>query len=213
MNSNESYVTDIETYMSELGSQARIASREISKASTAKKNAALNAIAEAINSKRAALMEANKKDLQAGAKKGLESALMDRLELTEGRIDAMIEGLRQVASLDDPVGEISELKYRPSGIQVGRMRVPLGVIGIIYESRPNVTCEAASLCLKSGNAAILRGGSEAINSNRAIADCINSGLEVAGLNPDIIQVLSRIERDAVGKLITCLLYTSPSPRD
>ena len=206
MNSNESYVTDIETYMSELGSQARIASREISKASTAKKNAALNAIAEAINSKRAVLMEANKKDLQAGAKKGLESALMDRLELTEGRIDSMIEGLRQVASLDDPVGEVSELKYRPSGIQVGRMRVPLGVIGIIYESRPNVTCEAASLCLKSGNAAILRGGSEAINSNQAIADCISSGLEVAGLSPDIIQVLSRIERDAVGKLITMPEY-------
>jgi glutamate-5-semialdehyde dehydrogenase len=202
MNSAESYITDIETYMSKLGSQARAASREISKASTADKNTALNAIADAINTKRKALIEANKIDLQAGAEKGLDSALMDRLELTDSRIDTMIEGLRQVAALDDPVGEISDLKFRPSGIQVGRMRVPLGVIGIIYESRPNVTCEAASLCLKSGNATILRGGSEAINSNQAIAGCISEGLEAAGLNRDIVQVLDRTDRDAVGKLIT-----------
>ena len=127
---------------------------------------------------------------------------MDRLELTPARIDTMIEGLRQVASLDDPVGEITDLKYRPSGIQVGRMRVPLGVIGIIYESRPNVTCEAASLCLKAGNATILRGGSEAINSNQAIATCIASGLQEAGLNPDVVQVVETTDREAVGALIT-----------
>ena len=131
---------------------------------------------------------------------------MDRLELTEARIDAMLEGLRQVAALDDPVGEISDLKYRPSGIQVGRMRVPLGVIGIIYESRPNVTCEAASLCLKSGNATILRGGSEAIHSNQAIAECISQGLEAAGLSRHVVQVLDRVEREAVGKLITMPQY-------
>ena len=174
MNSAESSLTDIETYMNKLGAQARVASREISSASTGDKNKALLAIAAAINSSRASLMEANKKDLEAGSEQGLESALMDRLELSDARIDIMIEGLHQVAALDDPVGEVSDLKYRPSGIQVGRMRVPLGVIGIIYESRPNVTCEAASLCLKSGNATILRGGSEAIHSNQAIGECIKS---------------------------------------
>lgn len=193
---------DIESYMLELGSQARTASREIARATTAQKNDALLAIAAAIDSNRAALMQANKQDLAAAAEKGLEPALVERLELTEARIDNMLEGLQQVATLDDPVGAITDLKYRPSGIQVGRMRVPIGVVGIIYESRPNVTCEAASLCLKSGNATILRGGSEAINSNQAIAACIEQGLEVAGLNKHVVQVLDRTDREAVGKLIT-----------
>tara|TARA_B100001094_G_scaffold98065_1_gene94133 strand:+ start:621 stop:1877 length:1257 start_codon:yes stop_codon:yes gene_type:complete len=193
---------DIEAYITKLGLQARAASREISQASTAQKNTALLATVDALNEERKFLLESNKADLVAGERKGLDSALQDRLELTEGRIDSMIEGLRQVASLDDPVGEINDLKYRPSGIQVGRMRVPLGVIGIIYESRPNVTCEAASLCLKSGNAAILRGGSEAIFSNQAISKCISLGLEAAGLNKNIVQVIDITDRAAVGKLIT-----------
>ena len=171
---------DIKAYMAELGLKARIASRHIAKATTAQKNEALLNIADSIKKSRDTLLAANQQDLAAGKQKGLEAALLDRLELTDSRVNSMLEGIRQVAALDDPVGEISDLKYRPSGIQVGRMRVPLGVIGIIYDSRPNVTCEAASLCLKSGNATILRGGSEAINSNRAIADCINSGLDSAG---------------------------------
>ncbi len=206
MNSAESYMTDIEAYMLKLGTQARAASREINKASTAQKNAALLAIAAALDESRTDLLAANRKDLDAGQEKGLEPALMDRLELNKARIDTMIEGLKQVASLPDPVGEISDMKFRPSGIQVGRMRVPLGVIGIIYESRPNVTCEAASLCLKSGNATILRGGSEALHSNQAIAQCIATGLEQAGLSRDVVQVLDRTDRDAVGKLITMPEY-------
>ena len=193
---------DIGTYITDLGSRARAAAREISRATTAQKNAALLSIADTINEGRKSLLESNKEDLIAGEKKGLDAALQDRLELTERRIDTMIEGLRQVASLDDPVGEISDLKYRPSGIQVGRMRVPLGVIGIIYESRPNVTAEAASLCLKSGNATILRGGSEAILSNQAIAACIGIGLESAGLSKNVVQVLDITDREAVGELIT-----------
>jgi len=195
-------MTDIENYMQQLGRQARQASRQIAKASTAQKNAALSAIAEAIDTNRGQLIKANEQDMQAGKEKGLDAALLDRLELNSARIDNMIEGLRQVAALDDPVGAISDLKYRPSGIQVGRMRVPLGVIGIIYESRPNVTCEAASLCLKSGNATILRGGSEAIHSNQAIAVCIKTGLEKTGLSEHVVQVLDRSDRDAVGLLIT-----------
>lgn len=195
-------MTDIENYMLELGRRARIASRQIAKATTAQKNAALLAIADAIDGGRAALMQANEQDVKAGRDKGLDAALLDRLELNPARIDGMIEGLRQVAALDDPVGAISDLKFRPSGIQVGKMRVPLGVIGIIYESRPNVTCEAASLCLKSGNATILRGGSEALHSNQAIAACIKTGLEQAGLSEHVVQVLDRADRDAVGILIT-----------
>ncbi len=195
-------MSDIESYMQQLGAQAREASHEIARATTAQKNAALKSIARLIDESRDQLMAANKLDLENGVEKGLDAPLMDRLELTEGRIDSMIEGLNQVATLDDPVGEISDLKFRPSGIQVGRMRVPLGVIGIIYESRPNVTCEAASLCLKSGNATILRGGSEAIHSNQAIASCIASGLEEAGLSKHVVQVLDRTDRDAVGLLIT-----------
>lgn len=193
---------DIEAYITNLGLQARAASREISQATTAQKNTALLATVDALNEQRKFLLESNKEDLVAGERNGLDSVLQDRLKLTEGRIDSMIEGLRQVASLDDPVGEINDLKYRPSGIQVGRMRVPLGVIGIIYESRPNVTCEAASLCLKSGNATILRGGSEAIFSNQAISKCITLGLESAGLNKDIVQVIDITDREVVGKLIT-----------
>ncbi|MBT5907066.1 MAG: gamma-glutamyl-phosphate reductase, partial [Gammaproteobacteria bacterium] len=162
-------MTDLQAYMTDLGRRARAASAMIAKATTGQKNAALIAIAERIDSARETLLAANAQDMAAGREKGLDAALLDRLELTPARIDAMLEGLRQVAALDDPIGAISEMKPRPSGIQVGRMRVPLGVIGIIYESRPNVTCEAASLCLKSGNATILRGGSEALNSNQAIA--------------------------------------------
>ena len=199
-------MNDIEAYMIKLGSQARAASRQIGKATTAQKNHALLAIADAIDSGRGQLLSANQLDLEAGREKPLESALLDRLELTEARIDSMIDGLHQVKALDDPVGEISDLKHRPSGIQVGRMRVPLGVIGIVYESRPNVTCEAASLSLKSGNATILRGGSEAIKSNQAIAEFIIVGLEASGLNRHIVQVLDRTDRQAVGKLITMPEY-------
>lgn len=202
LNQREATALDIDAYMHELGERARSASYRIARASTAQKNEALLAIAAAIDARRGELMAANTLDLDAGRMKNLDAPLLDRLELTTARIDAMIEGLRQVAGLDDPVGSITDLKYRPSGIQVGKMRVPLGVIGIIYESRPNVTCEAASLCLKSGNATILRGGSEAINSNRAIAACIAAGLAEAGLDSRIVQVVEVTDREAVGKLIT-----------
>lgn len=195
-------MSDIAEYMRDVGRRARAASAAIARAGTAEKNRALLATAAAIDSGREELMRANAVDLERGKEKGLAAPLMDRLELTPKRIDGMIEGLRQVAALDDPVGEVSGLKYRPTGIQVGRMRVPLGVIGIIYESRPNVTCEAASLCLKSGNAAILRGGSEALHSNQAIAGCIGEGLAEAGLDSHVIQVLDRPDREAVGCLIT-----------
>ena len=199
-------MTDLQAYMTDLGRRARAASAMIAKATTGQKNAALIAIAERIDSARETLLAANAQDMAAGREKGLDAALLDRLELTPARIDAMLEGLRQVAALDDPIGAISEMKPRPSGIQVGRMRVPLGVIGIIYESRPNVTCEAASLCLKSGNATILRGGSEALNSNQAIAQCITAGLGEVGLPADVVQVLDRPDRDAVGHLITMPEY-------
>jgi len=197
---------DIKAYMAELGSKARTASRHIAKATTAQKNAALLNIADSINQNRGALLDANQQDMAAGKQKGLEAALLDRLELTDARVNGMLEGIKQVAKLDDPVGEINDLKYRPSGIQVGRMRVPLGVIGIIYESRPNVTCEAASLCLKSGNATILRGGSEAIHSNRALANCISSGLDAAGMSEHIVQVIEMTDRAAVGELIVSPEY-------
>lgn len=195
-------MSDVSAYMNTLGEQARAASRVMAAATTAQKNAALLAMAEAIDSSRENLQQANELDLQAGRDKGLDAAMLDRLALTPARIDGMLEGLRQVAALQDPVGEVSDMSFRPSGIQVGRMRVPLGVIGIIYESRPNVTCEAASLCLKSGNAAILRGGSEAIHSNQAIAACIGKGLEVAGLPAHAVQVVETTDRAAVGLLIT-----------
>ncbi len=192
----------IQDTMITMGRQAREASRIMAALGTGEKNAALQAIAKAIDAARAAIAEANARDLAAGRDNGLDAALLDRLELTSARIDGMIEGLQQVAALPDPVGEISDLNYRPSGIQVGKMRVPLGVIGIIYESRPNVTAEAASLCLKSGNAAILRGGSEAIHSNQAIADCIRSGLASVGLPETAVQVVATTDRAAVGALIT-----------
>jgi len=196
----------VKAYMAQVGQQARQASAEIAKADSGVKNKALFAIAEAIESQREQLAIANQADMVRGEENGLDSALLDRLELTPARIDAMIEGLTQVAALADPVGGMTDLEYRPSGIQVGKMRVPLGVIGIIYESRPNVTIEAASLCLKSGNAAILRGGSEAIESNRALAECIKQGLTVAGLPEAVVQVIETTDRAAVGELITMTEY-------
>jgi glutamate-5-semialdehyde dehydrogenase len=198
---NDNRITDIDDYMADLGRRARAASRALARAGTSAKNQALTAIAGAIDSSRAALFDANRQDLEAGAAKGLDDALLDRLELTPGRVDTMIEGLHQIAALPDPVGAITDLNYRPSGIQVGRMRVPLGVIGIIYESRPNVTADAAGLCLKSGNATVLRGGSEALASNQAIADCIRRGLAQAGLPEDGVQLVATTDRAAVGALI------------
>jgi glutamate-5-semialdehyde dehydrogenase len=193
---------DVKDYMLQLGQQARAASSAIAKADSGEKNQALYAIAHAIELARDELISANQKDMARGQANGLDAALLDRLELTPARIDGMIEGLNQVAALPDPVGGITDLDYRPSGIQVGKMRVPLGVIGIIYESRPNVTIEAASLCLKSGNAAILRGGSEAIESNQALAKCIREGLAVSGLPEHVVQVVETTDRAAVGELIT-----------
>ena len=197
---------DIKQYMTQLGQQARDASRQLIKADTNKKNQALLSIANAILDSRAVLLAENEKDLAAGRDKGLDDALLDRLALNDDRIDAMAEGVRQVAALADPVGEISDMRYMPSGIQVGKMRVPLGVIGIIYESRPNVTIDAAALCLKSGNAAILRGGSEAAHSNQALAKCIISGLQAAGLPSTVVQVVETTDRDAVGELISMPKY-------
>jgi len=197
---------DVAAYMAELGQQARAAAREVARSATAVRNQALLATARALDAAREELAQANAKDLEAGRANGLDAAMLDRLELTPARIDTMIEGLRQVATLPDPVGEISDMTYRPSGIQVGKMRVPLGVIGIIYESRPNVTVEAASLCLKSGNATILRGGSEAINSNQAIAQCLMRGLTEAGLPETAVQVVKTTDRAAVGELITMPQY-------
>ncbi len=197
---------DIKDYIESIGKQARDTSVEIGRVSTVKKNQALENIAESLNLSRTEIFEANKKDMSESSRKGLDAALLDRLELTQRRFDEMLLGLRQVAALTDPIGEISDLKYQPSGIQVGRMRVPLGVVAIIYESRPNVTVEAASLCIKSGNAAILRGGSEAINSNQAIAKSIEQGLLASNLSGKTIQVLDRSEREAVGHLVAMPEY-------
>lgn len=189
-------------YMTRLGQAAREASRVLARASTAQKNQALLAIADALDAARPALLTANQQDLARGEANGLDAAMLDRLALTPSRINDMIEGLRQVASLPDPIGAIRDMRYMPSGIQVGKMRVPLGVIGIIYESRPNVTIDAASLCLKSGNATILRGGSEAIDSNQAIARCIQQGLAAVGMPASAVQVVETTDRAAVGALIT-----------
>ncbi|CAM9982627.1 unnamed protein product, partial [Chrysoparadoxa australica] len=186
--------------MQAMGRQAREAARTMAAADPGSKNGALFAIADAIEAAEADLLAANARDLKAG-KGRLDDALMERLELTPARIAAMAEGVRQIAALPDPVGAISDLAYRPSGIQVGRMRVPLGVIGIIYESRPNVTADAAALCLKSGNAAILRGGSEARESNLAIAACIERALADAGLPAAAVQVVATTDRAAVGELL------------
>lgn len=188
-------------YIQTLGQKARLASREVGRASTLTKNQALLAMVEAILAERETIRRENAKDLAFGRERGLSPALLDRLELTEARIDAMAEGLRQIASLPDPIGEIEGLKCRPSGIQVGRMRVPLGVIAVIYEARPNVTVDAAGLCLKAGNACILRGGSEAIHSNRALLACIQQGLRQAGLPDTAVQLVETTERAAVLELI------------
>ncbi len=197
---------DIKEYMQGLGIKARQAGTEISRADTGRKNLALLKIAEALDSCRDMLAAENGKDLDAGRANGLDAASLDRLTLSPKAIQTMIDGLQQVAALPDPVGEISGLNYRPSGIQVGQMRVPLGVIGIIYESRPNVTVDAAALCLKAGNACILRGGSESIHSNRAIAACIAEGLAAAGLPSEVVQVVETTDREAVGELITMGRY-------
>ncbi len=193
---------EIKQYMQTVGRQARAASRRLAMASTAEKNAALLAIAAAIRRDSAALVAANGEDLAAARAAGLEPALLDRLTLSAKGVEAMAEGVEQVAKLPDPIGEMTDIKYRPSGIQVGKMRVPLGVVGIIYEARPNVTADAAALCLKSGNAAILRGGSEAIRCNQAIAALVQEGLTAAGLPPECVQVVATTDRAAVGELIT-----------
>ncbi|MDG4554734.1 MAG: glutamate-5-semialdehyde dehydrogenase [Candidatus Competibacter sp.] len=196
----------IERYMLDVGRRARAASRIVGRAETRIKNDALLAIAAALEADEERLLAANRRDMDAGRAAGLDAALLDRLELTPKGIRGMAQGLREIAAQSDPVGEIGDLKYRPSGIQVGRMRVPLGVIGIIYESRPNVTADAAALCLKAGNAAILRGGSEALHSNRAIAACIQHGLAAAGLPADAVQVIDTADRAAVGALIGMAEY-------
>ncbi len=195
-------MTDMPAYLRTLGRQARTAAQQLAATTTQTKNTALTRIADTLDQARPALHTANQQDLAAGEQKGLDTALLDRLELTPARIDTMLEGLHQIAALPDPVGEIFDMNYRPSGIQVGRMRVPLGVIGIIYESRPNVTADAAALCLKSGNATILRGGSEAYHSNQAIAQGIQQGLQQAGMAPEAVQVVNTTDRAAVGQMIT-----------
>jgi len=192
--------------MQQIGKQAREAAKVLTRARSHLKNDALEAIAQALEQQHEQLLAANAKDLEAGKVKGLDSALLDRLALNESRIAGMIEGLQQIIALPDPIGEISDLKYRPSGIQVGKMRVPLGVVGIIYESRPNVTADAAALCLKSGNATILRGGSEAYHSNQAIARCIQAGLTAAGLPSTAVQMIETTDRAAVGKLVSMSEY-------
>jgi glutamate-5-semialdehyde dehydrogenase len=189
-------------YMRTVGVEARKASVQICRASTETKNQALLAIGEAILARRSALMSANEQDLESGRKNGLSDPLLDRLTFTDERFETMVEGLRQVASLNDPVGEITDMSYQPNGLQIGRMRTPLGVIGIIFESRPNVTIDAASLCLKSGNAAILRGGSESIHSNLGLAGCIELGLAKVGLPAAVVQVVKDTDRKYVGELIT-----------
>lgn len=193
-------------YMQKLGQAARRASRRMASATTAEKNKLLSEIALAIEAARESLVIENRKDLDIAESRGVDGAFLDRLTLTNPRIDGMIEGLNQICALPDPVGEMSNLGFRPSGIQVGQMRVPLGVIGIIYESRPNVTIEAASLCLKAGNATILRGGSEAINSNKALADCITAGLQKAEMPEMAVQLVNTADRAAVGQLITMDQY-------
>jgi glutamate-5-semialdehyde dehydrogenase len=194
-------MTDIAAYMTEVAGSARAASRVIAAASSESKSTALQAMVQALDEDRDAIKRANEADVRAAGEKGVDQPLIDRLVLDDRGIDRMLEGVLQVDKLADPVGEITDLAYRPTGIQVGRMRVPLGVIGIIYESRPNVTADAASLCLKSGNACILRGGSEAIESNLAIAAGIARGLAAAGLPETVVQLVNTTDRDAVGELL------------
>lgn len=197
---------NIKDYMQKIGQQARAASRAMAKADANTKNLALTTIAQAIIREKSALLAANQLDLDAAKAAGMEAAMLDRLALTEKSIATMAEGLQQIAALNDPIGEITDLKYRPSGIQIGNMRVPLGVIGIIYEARPNVTVDAAGLCIKSGNAAILRGGSEAIHCNQALAKLVHEGLTKAGLPTAAVQVVETTDRAAVGELITMKQY-------
>ncbi|MFZ6688044.1 glutamate-5-semialdehyde dehydrogenase [Undibacterium sp. SXout11W] len=197
---------DIKHYMTDLGLRARAASRAMAKADTAAKNTALRLIAAAIRRDAPALRAANELDLTAAKTAGMEAAMLDRLTLSDKTIATMAEGLEQIIGLADPIGEISNMKYRPTGIQVGQMRVPLGVIGIIYEARPNVTVDAAGLCIKSGNATILRGGSEAIHCNQALAKIVKEGLAGAGLPPDAVQIVETTDRAAVGELITMPQY-------
>ncbi|MDM8565788.1 glutamate-5-semialdehyde dehydrogenase [Candidatus Halobeggiatoa sp. HSG11] len=196
----------LQAEMLQIGKQARESSRILASATTNQKNNALEEIAHQLEQQHDQLLNANNKDLESGKNKGLDSALLDRLALNDDRITGMIEGLQQIASLPDPIGEMTDLKYQPSGIRVGKMRVPLGVVGIIYESRPNVTADAAALCLKSGNATILRGGSEAINSNQAIAKCIANGLNQVKLPSNAVQVIGTTDRAAVGELIRMAEY-------
>lgn len=197
----QEHSSELGQYMSQLGQAARTAAAELAHAEPQQKNAALLQIAAVLDQRRDFILEQNTRDMTAARESQLSSAMLERLELNPARIDAMIEGLQQVASLADPVGEISELRYRPSGIQVGKMRVPLGVIGIIYESRPNVTVDAAALCLKSGNASILRGGKEALHSNQAIYQCIQQGLQQAQLTPAAVQIVNTAERAAVAHML------------
>ncbi|MDF3036419.1 MAG: glutamate-5-semialdehyde dehydrogenase, partial [Paucimonas sp.] len=197
---------DIKQYMTGVGQRARTASRAMAKASTSAKNQALLLIAAAIHREADALRAANRRDLEAAQANGLAASMVDRLTLSDKAIATMAEGLEQIASLPDPIGEVFNMKYRPTGIQVGQMRVPLGVIGIIYEARPNVTVDAAGLCIKSGNATILRGGSEAIHCNQALAKLVKEGLEGAGLPQDAVQIVETTDRAAVGELITMPQY-------
>lgn len=199
-------ISDIKTYMQTVGKDARQASQKLAAASTGEKNQALMAIYDELLNGKPQILSANAIDMQNGRDNDLESALLDRLELTDARFEGMLAGLKDVAALPDPVGEISDMTFRPSGIQLGKMRVPLGVVGMIYESRPNVTLEAASLALKSGNAIILRGGKEAFESNQAIAKCIHTGLQKSGLPQSCVQVVATTDRQAVGELITLTGY-------
>ncbi|WP_299185682.1 glutamate-5-semialdehyde dehydrogenase [uncultured Psychrobacter sp.] len=203
---SQSNTADVATYMQQVGKQARAASRTLAAANTGDKNSALLAIHDVLVDAKQDILSANKIDMDKGQKNDLETALLDRLELNEDRFEGMLQGLKDVAALPDPIGEVTDMTYRPSGIHLGKMRVPLGVVGMIYESRPNVTLEAASLALKSGNAIILRGGSEAFESNQAIAKCIHQGLKKAGLSEHSVQVLQTTDRAAVGELITMTEY-------
>ncbi len=197
---------EVAVYMREKGERARAASREMARADTGLKNACLFALAQTLLDESSDILVANERDMRAGRAARLDAALLDRLELNADRVAAMADGVREVANLPDPVGELTDMRLRPSGIQVGRMRVPLGVVGIIFESRPNVTADAASLCLKSGNACILRGGSEAMNSNQAIARCIQRALRQAGLPEDAVQVLDITDRRTVGEMVSMPEY-------
>ena len=203
---SQSNTTDITTYMQSVGKQARAASRALAAANTGDKNSALLAIHDELVNAKQDILAANKTDMDNGQKNNLDSALLDRLELNEVRFNGMLQGLKDVAGLPDPIGEVTDMTYQPSGIHLGKMRVPLGVVGMIYESRPNVTLEAASLALKSGNAIILRGGSEAFESNQAIAKCIIKGLSHTDLSEHSVQVLQTTDRAAVGELITMTEY-------